>query len=103
MMTFLRRLGFYLRRTDHDAEMREELSHHLDLAAREAEARGLSPQAARQEAVRRVGPPGRVNDDSRDVWRWSWLDSLPAGPALRHPGVWSASRSTPELRFSRWR
>ena len=76
MMTFFRRLRFYFRRTEHDAEMREEISHHLALAAQEAEARGLAPEAARQEATRRVGPPGRVNDSARDVWRWSWLDAL---------------------------
>ena len=41
-MSLFRRLWYYLRRSRFDAELSDELAHHLDLAARQAEADGYS-------------------------------------------------------------
>ncbi|HEX9893345.1 MAG TPA: ABC transporter permease [Gemmatimonadales bacterium] len=76
MGSLFRRLRYYLRRGRYDADMREELSHHQALAARDAEREGLSPEAARLEAVRRVGRAGRITDASRDVWRLARLETV---------------------------
>ena len=41
-------------------DVREEMQLHVDLRARELEAAGLSPEAARRQAEREVGSPERV-------------------------------------------
>lgn len=41
-------------------EVREEMDFHLQQRARDLEAEGLSPELAREEALRRFGDPGRV-------------------------------------------
>ncbi|HET9512885.1 MAG TPA: ABC transporter permease [Gemmatimonadales bacterium] len=75
-MSLLHRLWYYLRRSRFEGELNEELSHHLDLAAQQAEAQGLDPAAARLAARRRLGSPGRVADSSRDQWRFQRLETL---------------------------
>ena len=56
--------------------MNEELSHHLALAAAEAESRGATAEEARLEALRRVGAPGRISDSTRDEIRMPRLESI---------------------------
>jgi putative ABC transport system permease protein len=50
-----------------DDELAEEQRFHIDERARELEARGLSPAAARQQAVRQFGDRLRWRESSRDV------------------------------------
>src|SRR5580765_7970419 len=76
MRRLLRRLRYYLTRTRHQAELNEELQHHLALTAAEAERRGATPDEARLEALRRVGHPGRVSDNTRDEIRMPRLESI---------------------------
>jgi putative ABC transport system permease protein len=56
--------------------MNDELAHHLALAAAEAEQRGATPEEARLEALRRVGAPGRISDNTRDEIRMPRLESI---------------------------
>lgn len=68
-----------------DADLRDELHHHLDLESKKLEARGLSPAAARREAERRLGGALSTREDTRDARGWLWLDDLrrDVGIALR--------------------
>lgn len=70
------RLRYYLARDRREAEMNDELAHHLALAAAEAERRGATPEEARLEALRRVGSPGRISDSTRDEIRMPRLESI---------------------------
>lgn len=54
-----RRYWRYLTR-GFQAEVREEMDYHLEQRARDLEADGLSPEAARREALRRFGDPDRL-------------------------------------------
>ncbi|HKP30208.1 MAG TPA: ABC transporter permease, partial [Gemmatimonadales bacterium] len=76
MRRFLQRLRYYLTRTRRESEMNEELAHHLMLAAAEAESRGATREEARLEALRRVGAPGRISDDTRDEIRMPRFESI---------------------------
>jgi putative ABC transport system permease protein len=76
MRRILDRLRYYADREKREAEMNDELAHHLSLAIAEAEKRGATPEEARLEALRRVGPPGRVSDNTRDEIRMPRLESI---------------------------
>jgi predicted permease len=47
--------------TDIDADVRDELAFHLEMRAREFEAQGMSPDAARRAAGDRFGDVGRID------------------------------------------
>jgi hypothetical protein len=53
-----------------DEEIGEYLEHETD----ENIARGMSPEAARQAAVRKFGNVTRVKEDARAVWTAVWLE-----------------------------
>jgi putative ABC transport system permease protein len=48
-------------------EIHEELRHHLDLATEENVRQGMSPAAARADAMRRVGSLAKLQDQGYDV------------------------------------
>ena len=51
-----------------EAEIREELEHHLELCARDLASSGLSPAEARREAERRFGDLDRIHAHCRHAW-----------------------------------
>lgn len=53
-----------------DEEIREYIEHETD----ENIARGMSPEAARQAAIRKFGNVTRVKEDARAVWTAVWLE-----------------------------
>src|SRR5271156_3682850 len=57
-------------------ELNEEISSHLQMAARDREARGESPAEARVAAQRELGNAGMIQDVTRDQWAWAWLENL---------------------------
>lgn len=83
-----------------DTDLDEELRFHLDRRIDELTAAGLSPDAARREALRRFGDlegakaycrsldRGRARQDRRRDWRAGWRQDLgfAARQLLRNPG-----------------
>jgi predicted permease len=57
-------------------ELNEEIASHLQMAARDREARGESPAQARDAARRELGNPGVIQDVMHDQWAWTWLEDL---------------------------
>jgi putative ABC transport system permease protein len=49
------RVRSLLRRNRREADLREELQHHLEREAERLQAEGMTPGAARSEALRRFG------------------------------------------------
>jgi predicted permease len=59
---------------DRDAELREEMQAHLNLAIADRIARGESPEAAAAAARRELGNATHFREVAMDVWRRRWLD-----------------------------
>ena len=59
---------------DRDAELREEIQTHLQMAIADRVARGETPQAAAAAARRELGNVTQVREATRDVWRRRWLE-----------------------------
>jgi predicted permease len=57
-------------------ELNEEIASHLQMAARDREARGESPEQANEAARRELGNAGVVQDVTHDQWAWTWLEDL---------------------------
>jgi predicted permease len=61
-----------------EREMQEEMAEHLRRSTERLTARGLSPEAARREALREFGDVGRVQEEARDARGTAWVDALVA-------------------------
>jgi len=59
-----------------DAELRDEIRSHLDMATADRIARGVSPEEAATAARRELGNVSQIHEATRDVWGWRWLDQL---------------------------
>jgi predicted permease len=59
-----------------DDELDEEQRFHIDERARDLEARGLSPEAAREQALRQFGRRVQLREASRDVKLATRIESL---------------------------
>jgi len=75
-MRFLRRLAYWRRLSSHHADLADELALHREMIERDLIGRGLSPQAAREQARRTMGNETRMREDARAVWLWPSLDAL---------------------------
>src|SRR6266498_3259835 len=71
---FLFRLRALFRREKLDAEMREEMRHHLEMTESEKVEDGLPPEEARYAAQRKFGGHTQVQEQCRDERRWIWLE-----------------------------
>ena len=67
---------------DRDAELREEIQSHLNMAIADRVARGETPEAAAAAARRELGNATHFRETALDVWRWRWLDE--ARQDVRH-------------------
>ena len=76
MSALLRRLRYFLRRSRHDADLRDEIeshrAHRQDALARE----GLEPDAAAWASRRAIGNVTLAVEDVRDVWAARALDNM---------------------------
>jgi predicted permease len=63
-------------RKQHDEDLDEEIQAHLRLAVQEHIERGESPEAARAAARREFGNVTLVKETTRDMWGWTWLETL---------------------------
>ena len=62
------------RRQAETARLNDELQFHLDEQIAENIAQGLSPEDARQAAMRSFGNPSVMRDQARSTWSWNWLE-----------------------------
>ena len=103
-MSYARRLLKRLRRLLHAADversMAAEFQHHLDCEIAERVATGLSPDAARREAVAAFGGVERIKEDARDARGTRaaedlWRDASYAARVLRrHPAFTAGVTAT---------
>jgi putative ABC transport system permease protein len=56
--------------------LEDEIRDHLERETQDNIERGMTPEAARQAALRKFGNVARVHEETRDVWRRVWLDQL---------------------------
>lgn len=69
-------MGFFSRLPKRDAELREEIRVHLEMAVRERMARGESRKEAEREARREFGNELLVREVTREMWGGAWLERL---------------------------
>ena len=75
-LPLLRRLLALLRSRRFDRELESEIQAHLELAERDAIARGLSPEDARRAARRAFGSIERIKEEHRDRRSVRWIETL---------------------------
>ena len=83
-MKIRQRLRSLLWRVPVEVEVRDELAHHIDLRTQELVDRGMDPDTAHREAVRRFGNVDRMHSQltaighrrDRAIARREWLDEL---------------------------
>ncbi len=73
-MNLRRRLRSLLRRRDLEAEMAEEMRHHLEQRAAEFAGDGLDPAEARLAAQRRFGNTAAIQERARDTFGWGAVE-----------------------------
>jgi len=59
-----------------DSDLERELRSDLELEEEEQRADGLSPEDARYAALRALGNPTLIREQTHAIWSWSWFDSL---------------------------
>ena len=72
MGSWLRRLAYVIRRSKHEAELREEMEAHRSLRAAHLEREGLTAQEAADASRRAIGNTLLAREDAREVWLGSW-------------------------------
>ena len=72
----LQRLRVFLQRDAVERELDDEMRLHLELETAAAEARGMSPAAARRTALHSFGGVDRYKDEARDARGVNLLDEL---------------------------
>ncbi|HEV3458044.1 MAG TPA: permease prefix domain 1-containing protein, partial [Thermoanaerobaculia bacterium] len=60
------------------AELSEEIRQHLEEKVEALLAAGLSRSEAERRARREFGNVALIEERSREVWRWPWLEALGA-------------------------
>ena len=79
-MRWLHKLSMQIRmlfrRNEEEARLDDELQFHLDQQIAENVAAGMSAEEARHAAMRSFGNPTAMRDQTRDTWRWNWLEQL---------------------------
>jgi predicted permease len=76
MSALLRRLMYFLRRSRHDADLRDEIEAHRAHRQDALERGGLAPDAAALASRRAIGNVALAVEDVREVWAVRALDSL---------------------------
>src|SRR5204862_2307322 len=76
MNALFRKLRWLVHRSGKEAELRQELQFHLDEEAEERRQDGLTEDAARRAAKRELGNLALVEENTRAVWGWIFLEQL---------------------------
>ena len=75
-MRFWRRLSMLFQRRRVEQDLAEEMRLHVHLRAKQLERDGAAPASSHREAQRRFGNVLSLQDQSRDVWLFRWLEDL---------------------------
>jgi predicted permease len=76
MSSLLRRLTWWIRGRQKEAELREELEFHIDQEAHDKREAGVPQDVAVFAARRDLGNEARVREDVRAIWTWRPFDEL---------------------------
>ncbi len=76
MTPFFLKLRSFMQRRRKEDDLRAELQFHLDEEAEERQAEGLTGAEARLAARRDIGNLTLVQEETRAVWTWTWLEQL---------------------------
>src|SRR5262245_38516347 len=76
MKLFLQRLRSLIDRRQKEDDLRRELEFHLDKESDERQAGGLPPEEARAIARRNLGNITLVQEETRAVWTFTYLEQL---------------------------
>ena len=76
LLQLLRRIPFYLRRSQYEAELRDELDFHRQLRVDELRHQGLPQHEANRQARLALGNQAVIQEAARDVWMVRWVDTL---------------------------
>ena len=76
MRTLLRRLRYFLRQRQIEADLAEEMDAHRAMKQQELETQGVEAAEARLAARRALGSLALAHDQSRDVWIRPWLQDI---------------------------
>jgi predicted permease len=87
-MRLLKRIAYWLRRSENAADMADEMAFHRELIEGDLIARGMSPKEAHAAARRTMGNETYMREESRGVWlrpslEGAWLDATHTLRALR--------------------
>ncbi len=66
-------MHWWRRRTE---RLEHEIQMHIDLETQENIESGMTPEEARQAAIRKFGSPLLARENSREIWGWLWLERL---------------------------
>jgi hypothetical protein len=53
----------------------QEIRDHIEMATQDNIDRGMSPEEAHYAAVRKFGNVTRVQEDTREVWSFTWFEN----------------------------
>lgn len=70
------RLSHLGNRSAFDQLLDDEMRAHVEMRTEELEAAGWSPKQALSQARREFGSSTRLAEESREAWRWIWLEDL---------------------------
>lgn len=76
------KLSHWRGREAFDESLQEELRLHIEERSAELVQQGMTENDARAQAARELGSTARLAEESRDAWRWMWLEDLARD--LRH-------------------
>lgn len=76
MKTLLVRLKALFRRKNLEAEMEEEMRHHLEERTAAHVRAGMPPDEARYAAIRGFGNVDGLKEQARDQWAFAWLEQV---------------------------
>lgn len=76
MNSLFQKLRSLLRRRQKEDELSEELQFHLEEEAQELQAQGLTGEEARYAAQKDLGNFGLVQEETRAVWTWMYLEQF---------------------------
>lgn len=72
----INKLSHFVGRERFDESIDEEVRMHLESRADELCAQGMPRRDALAHARREFGPTARVAEESREAWRWTWIEDL---------------------------
>src|SRR5436189_3275627 len=64
------------RRRRHLSELDGDIQDHIELETLENIERGVSPEEAKREAIRKFGNIALIKEDTRAVWTGVWFDQV---------------------------